>query len=284
MSLIYREKDNTMYREYELLPDAVGVSFLTAKAKVDIIETKEYGTMFFLDGVLQAAIADEYIYHEFLVHVPMSYSTYTQDICILGGGDGCAAREILKWKDVKSIDLYDWDTQLVSYFRENGKVWNQESLKHPKLFYTPADVTNLFKNTETERYDVIIIDLLDPEYKDLQGEQSFWINLLNLASRWRKRGGSIVINAGGISPWQTGCFILLKQFCKNLFPDQYVIPYKVFVPSFGREWAFLMIVEKSSKCKGFPSFLRRLNEATFRSSYSWEPDFREVGKETKIEV
>ena len=200
MSLLYREKDQNLYREYSLLPDAAVITFQTSRAKVDIVETKEYATMFFIDGVLQISISDEYIYHEFLVHPPMSYSLGNANICILGGGDGCAAREVLKWKDVQTIDLYDWDSQLVSFFRTKGKLWNHESLQNPKVFYTEADITTLFGNLETNRYDVIIVDLLDPEYADLQGEKGFWTKLLQLVSRWRKRGGSIVINAGGITP------------------------------------------------------------------------------------
>jgi predicted membrane-bound spermidine synthase len=142
------------------------------------------------------------------------------------------------------------------------------------VFFQHADVTSLFKNSEENRYDVLLVDLLDPEYRDLQGENSFWIHLLKLVKRWRKQGGAIVINAGGITPWQTECFFLLRNLCKSIFPDLYVVPYKVFVPSFGREWAFLLIVEKNSKCKGFPPLLRRLNELTFRNSYVWEPDFK----------
>jgi predicted membrane-bound spermidine synthase len=274
MSLLYREKDQYLYREYSLLSDITPLSFQTKRALVDIVETKEYGSMFFLDGVLQCSSADEYIYHEFLVHIPMAYAESNETICILGGGDGCAARELLKWKDVSAIDLYDWDFQLVDYFKTRGKLWNQDSLKNPKVFFQSSDVTALFKNSEENRYDVLLVDLLDPEYRDLQGENGFWINLLKLVKRWRKQGGSIVINAGGITPWQTECFSLLRHLCKSIFPDLYVIPYKVFVPTFGREWAFLLIVEKNSKCKAFPPFLRRLNEFTFRNSYAWEPDFK----------
>ncbi len=274
MSLSYREKDQSLYREYQLNPDGRPICFQTQRATLDIVETKEYASMFFLDGVLQCAIADEYIYHEFLVHIPMAYAARAEQICILGGGDGCAAREVLKWNDVKAIDLYDWDAQLVDYFRNHGKLWNQGSLKNSKVFYQNTDISTLFGNSETERYDVILVDLLDPEYSDIQDPNGFWVKLLQLVARWRKVGGSIVINAGGVSPWQTDCFVALKYLCKTIFPDLYVIPYKVFVPSFGREWGYLLLVEKNSQCKAFPPFLRRVNEKTFRNSYLWEPDFK----------
>lgn len=274
MSIFYREKDKFLYRDYSLMPESRTLSFQTKKANVDIVETKEYGTMFFLDGVLQCSTSDEYIYHEFLVHLPMAYSKTNTSVCILGGGDGCAAREILKWKEVQTIDLYDWDHELVDFFRRDGKLWNQGSLKNPKVFYQPNDVSTMFQNSETERYDVIVVDLLDPEFSDLQEKNGFWKQLLYMVSRWRKQGGAIVINAGGITPWQTECFFMLRELCKSIFPDLYIIPYKVFVPSFGREWGYLMIVEKNSQCKEFPNFLRRVDEKTYQNSFLWEPDFK----------
>jgi spermidine synthase len=274
MSILFREKDQTLYRDYLLIPNGNAIHFQTRKATVDIVDTKEYGPMFFIDGVLQASIFDEYIYHEFLVHIPMSYAQSNTSICILGGGDGCAAREVLKWKTVQTIDLYDWDLELVDYFRTHGTIWNHGSLKNPTVSHEHTDVSALFLNSEIKRYDVILVDLLDPEYSDLQGKDTFWIKLLYLVKRWRKQGGSIIINAGGVSPWQTGCFFLLKQLCKSVFPELSIIPYKVFVPSFGREWAFLLIVETTSQCKGFPTCLRRLNDTTFCKSSVWEPDFK----------
>jgi spermidine synthase len=274
MSIVYREKDQTLFRDYELLPEGKLVSFKTKRATVDIVETKEYASMFFLDGVLQCSIADEYIYHEYLVHIPMSYAQQMKSVCIFGGGDGCAAREILKWKDVCAVDLYDWDAQLVDYFRNHGKLWNQGSLKNPNVFYQDVDITTLFTNSETERYDVIIIDLLDPEYRDVSDSNGFWAKLLKLASNWKTKGGTIVINGGGISPWQNESFVLLKNLCKTVFTGFHVVPYKVFVPSFGREWGFLMITERISPCNQFPPFLRRVDQYTHGTIHLWEPDFK----------
>jgi spermidine synthase len=274
MSLIYREKDQNLYREYTLAPEGQIVSFHGSHAVLDIVDTKEYGPMFFLDGVLQASIVDEYIYHEFLVHPAMAYARENKVVCILGGGDGCAAREVLKWKSMDRIDLYDWDKELVGYFREHGKLWNRGSLKDPKVSYQNTDISSQFISSELSRYDVILVDLLDPEYKDLESDTGFWQNLLKLVRRWRKEGGSIVINGGGVTPWQNGCFSLLLKLCRSLFPDLFVITYKVFVPSFGREWAFVLIVEKNSHPKDLPSFLRRFNFESFKRSFLWEPDFK----------
>jgi spermidine synthase len=274
MSLIYREKDQALYREYTLAPEGQLMSLQTSRALVEIVPTREYGPMFFIDGVLQCASVDEYIYHEFLVHPPMAYARENATVCILGGGDGCAAREVFKWKSVSSIDLYDWDKQLVAYFRENGKLWNQGSLQDKRIYYQHKDISKEFASSETSRYDVIVVDLLDPEYKDLVSENGFWQNLLKMVGRWRKQGGSIVINGGGVTPWQTESFSILKTLCKTLFPELFIITYKVFVPSFGREWAFILLVEKNSFAKEIPPLLRRFSFDTFKYSFLWEPDFK----------
>jgi hypothetical protein len=115
---------------------------------------------------------------------------------------------------------------------------------------------------------------LDPEYKDLVSENGFWQNLLKMVGRWRKQGGSIVINGGGVTPWQTESFSILKKLCKTLFPELFIITYKVFVPSFGREWAFILLVEKNSYAKEIPPLLRRFSFDTFKYSFLWEPDFK----------
>lgn len=277
MSLLYREKDQNVYREYCLLADGHATTLQTKRALVEIVDTKEYGPMFFIDGVLQMAAVDEYIYHEFLVHPAMMYSKKGTDVCILGGGDGCAAREVLKWKSVNHIDLYDWDAQLVDHFRHNGKLWNHGSLQNERVAYVNCDISQLFGSSELSRYDTIIIDLLDPEYPELQKEHGFWEHLLDLACRWRKPGGSIVINGGGVTPWQNGCFSLLKQKCRSNFPGLAMIPYKAFVPSFGREWAFLLICDKDTRAKTFPPLLRRFSDLAFQNSFLWESDFKIEG-------
>lgn len=274
MSLLYREKDQTLYREYTLTPEGQIIRFNGTHAVLDIVDTNEYGRMFFLDGVLQAASVDEYIYHEFLVHPAMAYARDNKRVCILGGGDGCAAREVLKWKTTETIDLYDWDKEVVGYFRKHGNLWNHGSLLNPKVQYQDTDISTQFASSKTSRYNVILVDLLDPDYKDLEQDNGFWRNLIKLVGRWRKEGGSIIINGGGVTPWQTGCFHRLETLCRSMFPHLFVITYKVFVPSFGREWAFVLIAEKNSTPQELPPSLRRFTFETFKCSFLWEPDFK----------
>lgn len=273
---VYRETDGDIVREYALQQGKDSVQLQGDFAFIELIPTKAFGWSLFLDNELQFAETDEYIYHEALVHPCLAFSNEKNTVCILGGGDGCAAREVLKWTTVDHIDLYDWDSELVDYFRskDEGKRWNRGSLSDPKLFYQATDIATIFSNSETERYDVIVVDLLDPEFKELEIVNGFWANLLQLIRRWKKQGGSIVINAGGVTPWQTDCFSMLLKLCKTFFATSLCIPYKVFVPSFGREWAYILIVDNDRQSNEFPRLLRRVNETTVSQSFVWEPDFK----------
>ena len=83
----------------------------TGKAEVYLIDGKLY-----IDDVLQSDIRDEYIYHEALVHPAMSHTLSRERVLILGGSEGCTAREVLKWNDVRSVTQVDWDEQLCDAF------------------------------------------------------------------------------------------------------------------------------------------------------------------------
>lgn len=63
----------------------------------------------YIDGNIQFSSRDEYRYHEYLVHPLLTIPGNRENVLILGGGDGLAAREVLKYDDVKKIHLVDID-------------------------------------------------------------------------------------------------------------------------------------------------------------------------------
>jgi len=136
-----------------------------------IVYTKSYANgekRLFLDGHVQFCDRDEYRYHEALVHPVMSVPGPRDTILILGGGDGLAAREVLKYEDVKQIHLVDIDpaiTEFCSRFPGITKL-NQGSLTHPKLEIFSQDAFT-FMNQKGILYDKVIIDLPDPHNEAL---------------------------------------------------------------------------------------------------------------------
>ncbi|MCP4698139.1 MAG: polyamine aminopropyltransferase [Gammaproteobacteria bacterium] len=122
----------------------------------------------FIDGHIQFSERDEYRYHEMLVHPLMSVPGPRGNVLILGGGDGLAAREILKYSEVKRIHLVDIDPEIVRFsstFPVMVKL-NGGSLEHPKVKVFNTDAFS-FINQAGPGYDRVIIDLPDPHNEAL---------------------------------------------------------------------------------------------------------------------
>jgi predicted membrane-bound spermidine synthase len=235
----YREAEEACSKDYELA-SPIRQTIRTERALLEIVPTRIFGDMLFLDNQLQMSQKDEYIYHEMLVHPAMCFHPNPQVIGILGGGDGCAVREILKWRQVKHIDLFDWDAQLVSLFRDSCAIWNMGSLRDPRVHVHNHDVNNIQLNPV---FDVLFIDLLDPDYKNLESK-ALWTRILTNLSRWMNPTTTVVLNAGGLYPWNNETVSwLLTSLSIHLSTNETheLQAYKVFVPSFGREWCFLML-------------------------------------------
>jgi spermidine synthase len=253
-------------------------TFNTSKAKVDIITNKSFGDMIFLDGQLQLSTRDEYIYHEVLVHSGMVYAKagYAQRVCILGGADGCAAREVLKWPTVEEIHIYDWDSELVEKFKGDLSSWNSRSLLDQRVQVFCQDIRKLIH--EDKQYDCILIDLTDPSSWS-PGQDSLWLSVFTLAKRWLAPNGSIVMNAGGVFPWDSSAVEYGLQKVAETFSgrsDLSLDVYKMFVPSFSGEWCFFRIRSANTTphiCSALKGRLRFFNDTVMSYCTTWTDNF-----------
>ncbi|HXD40029.1 MAG TPA: polyamine aminopropyltransferase, partial [Ramlibacter sp.] len=121
------------------------------------------GHRLFLNGNLQFAQRDEYRYHEALVHPAMAAHGAVRKVAVLGGGDGMAVREVLRYPDVQSITLVELDPNMTRLFstHETLAQLNEGSLSSPKLKIVNADAFGWLQQTD-EMFDVIIVDFPDP--------------------------------------------------------------------------------------------------------------------------
>jgi len=133
----------------------------TRFAKVDIVDTEEYGRMLFLDGIAQSAQQDEFIYHESLVHPPMLLHPNPTSVCIIGGAEGATIREVAKYRQVHQIVMVDIDEELVDICRQYLSDWNDSAFEDPRLELNFADGRKFLEETDYT-FDVIIVDLNDP--------------------------------------------------------------------------------------------------------------------------
>ena len=266
---VYRETDGHIVREYALeIGDLVRKQ--TERALLEIVPTKSYGRAVFLDNQLQLTEADEYVYHEMLVHPCFTFATKRWNICILGGGDGCAVREVLKWPEVKSVDLIDWDKELTELFQvEYGDI-NGFALQDPRVQIENTDLRTLYK--EQRSYDCILMDLIDLD-PTVDEQRELWRDAIRLLKAWTVPGGAFVINLGGITPWETTTAAWTKETVEKEL-SWTVRLSKVFVPSFGREWCFLLATTNELPCaEELPSSLRYASDETIAQAFTWSPDY-----------
>lgn len=193
----------------------------------------------FLDGNIQFSSLDEYRYHEALVHPAMSLAEKKEDILILGGGDGLAAREILKYESVKNIVLVDLDPEVVEFCKTNPLIrkLNQDSLSSRKLKVVNEDAYKYLERTQ-QSYDVIIVDLPDPNNESLN---KLYTNLFyRLIYHRLNTGGMVAIQS--TSPYYAGeaYWCIRKTVASEGF---YTKGYHVNVPSFG-DWGFTLASNK----------------------------------------
>ncbi len=109
----------TVYSEQKLYRDQIIFSKTTVYQHIVLTKSTSGEISCYINGHLQFNSVDEYIYHENLVHPVMSIAPRRDHVLVLGGGDGMAVREILKYKDVKQVTLVDLDPVMTSLAREN---------------------------------------------------------------------------------------------------------------------------------------------------------------------
>ena len=189
----------------------------------------------YIDGNCQFSTADEYRYHEALVHIPMSELKDRSKVLILGGGDGLAVREVLKYEEVKEIDLVDLDAEMsrICSTNENISSVNQTSLKSDKLTIHTKDAYEYLESCK-EQYDLIIVDLPDPNCESLN---KLYSNVFyRMCGNRLKDTGVMVVQS--TSPY----YAPRAFWCINRTIESegfYVKPYHLQVPAFG-DWGFNM--------------------------------------------
>ena len=125
----------TTYAEQRLFLNPIIYSKTTIYQHIVLTQHFSGDIACYINGHLQFHSNDEYIYHEFLVHPAMHVAQQRKRILVLGGGDGLAVREILKYKDVTSITLVDIDPEMTDIAKKNPYLFslNKGSLKNAKV-------------------------------------------------------------------------------------------------------------------------------------------------------
>lgn len=234
LGMIYSENianniENKLYR------DKIILSKQSKYQKIVLTKHKD-DLRLFINGNIQFSSFDEYRYHEALVHIPMSLSEKRSNILILGGGDGLAARELLKYSDVDKITLVDLDEEIIKICSTNNDIvkLNEGALENNKVNIINDDAYKYLEKNK-EPYDVILVDLPDPNDETL--------NKLYTNVFYRLCANNLT-ETGVMAIQSTSPYYAKKAFwCINKTLEEEglnVLPYHIEVPSFG-DWGFQLV-------------------------------------------
>ncbi len=190
----------------------------------------------YLNNHLQFNSKDEYRYHEALVHPVVSIAPKCKNVLILGGGDGFAARELLKYPQIKKITLVDLDPKLTELFSHNKIMssLNDHSLLNPKVTIKNADAFEWLRTKNKNKFDVIIIDFPDPS--------NFSVGKLYTLTFFKVLQSAMHFNTKVVMQSTSPLNAKESFWCVNNTIKQTkmsTIPYHTYVPSFG-EWGYIM--------------------------------------------
>jgi len=127
---------------------------------VDVYESQDFGRFLVLDGWMMITERDEFIYHEMITHVPMAVNPAIKKILVIGGGDGGAVRELLRYPTVERVDLVEIDPMVVEVARKFFPTVSC-ALDDPRVNIRHEDGVEYVRRYEGE-YDLIIVDSTDP--------------------------------------------------------------------------------------------------------------------------
>ncbi|MBN2809232.1 MAG: polyamine aminopropyltransferase [Deltaproteobacteria bacterium] len=144
-------RDWTLLGEQHLYRDRIILSRTTRFQHIVLTESRAAEISCYINGSLQFNSADEYIYHENLVHPAFTLVSHPRRVLILGGGDGLAAREVLKYPTVKELLLCDLDPEMTDLARNHPTfiALNQGSLQDARITFLQENHLSAKKQTET---------------------------------------------------------------------------------------------------------------------------------------
>lgn len=233
------------------------------------------GHRLYLNGNLQFAQRDEYRYHEALVHPAMAAHGGPRKVAVLGGGDGMAVREILKYPSVESITLVELDPAMTQLFSQHETLaqLNSQALKDPKVTVVNTDAFQWLQDTP-EMFDVIVVDFPDPTNFAIGKlyTNSFYALL---EQRLAASGYAVVQTTSPLVARRS--FWTVVQTIESV--GLHTMPYHAHVPSFG-EWGFVIASRRPWHMpESLPAGLQFLNLSTLELLRDFPQDMARVPAE-----
>ncbi len=214
---------------------AVLFSGSTAYQKVEVLDSSVFGRSLILDGKTQSTEADEFIYHESLVHPAMLCHPEPKAVFIGGGGEGGTLREVLAHRSVESATMIDLDQEVVELCRAHLPDHHQGSFDDPRVTLLHQDA-RAYLQSGGNGFDVIVLDLVDP-LEEGTAYLLYTDEFYRIAKSRLNPGGVLVTQSGPAGlPNHQECFTTIYHTLGEVFA--HTVAVQVHVPAFQTLWGF----------------------------------------------
>lgn len=191
----------------------------------------------YINGNLQFSSRDEHRYHEALVHPALESLPWARHVLILGGGDGLALREVLRYRNVERVTLVDLDRRVTDLFRDSEPLaaLNHRAFADPRVVVVNADAARWLEDAGPGTvFDAVIVDFPDPS--------SFTLGKLYSVPFYRALAHHVAAR-GLVVVQSTSPYFAPRAYWSidaTLRESGFrTWPYHAYVPSFG-EWGFVL--------------------------------------------
>ncbi|MGE5488691.1 MAG: polyamine aminopropyltransferase [bacterium] len=229
----------------------------------------------YLSSHLQFSSRDEYRYHEALVHPGLAALPNARRVLVLGGGDGLAVREILRYPQVELITLVDLDPEMTRLFSTHPALTelNGGSLTNERVKVVNADAFPWLESTP-EMFDFAVVDFPDPTNYSLG--KLYTTVFYRLLARRLAPGGLVAVQSTSPMFARRSYWCIVETMKLAGFT---VHPYHAYVPSFG-EWGFALgALGPYQPPTALPEGLRFLNATTLAGLFTFPGDMARVEAE-----
>ena len=205
----------------------------TAIQRLEWHDTRALGKVFSLDDAFMASERDEFIYHECMVHVPALTHGAPQSAFVMGGGDGCSARELLRYAEISRIVVAELDPVVITSCRQQFAEVNEGALDNPRVDIQIGDALVTLRNSD-EQFDLIVMDLTDPGDDEMSPANLLYSPETYALIRSRLTPNGLVTLHIGSAFYHPERFRRTLTELRSVFTE--VAAYKAFMPVYGTEW------------------------------------------------
>jgi len=201
---------------------------------IEILRLGSFGLCLVLDGKIQSSEADEFIYHEALVHPAMLAHPAPRRVLIAGGGEGATLREVLRHTTVEQATMVDLDDQVVAVCREHLPSFSEGAFDDPRAHLVVGDARRFMAESE-KAFDVIVIDLPDP-IEDGPARLLYTREFYGSVRSRLSEGGVMVVQSESSRWYDLQAFAAINRTLRDVF--RFASPYQAHIPSFSSLWGY----------------------------------------------